>query len=95
MEALHVNYYEHQQGADEVLTGINNAAFLIRELAAVPLSELSSSPDNLALVQRQELERRLRTLTRKTRFSHGPQLDEEELANLPPVMPTGPETVEG
>ena len=87
LEALHANYYEHQRGADEIRTGITNASLLIRELPVLPLETLPSDRSHLSTIERAGQERRLRLLTRKTQYSHGPQLEGEELNNLPPVTP--------
>ena len=95
LEALHINYYEHQRRADEIRTGINNAAFLSRELALVSLSELPDGREHLSPIERQDQERRLRMLTRKNQYSHGPQLEGDELDSLPPVKPTPQPTDEG
>ena len=91
LEALHINYYEHQHRTDEIRTGIDNATFLTRELAAIPLSQLPSSREHLSATERQDQERRLRMLTRKTQFSHGPQLEGNDLDALPPIKPATPE----
>ncbi len=67
LENLHINYFEHPYSIGEIRTGINNAAFLIRELAAVPLSQLPSSREHLSAAERQDQERILQILTRKIR----------------------------
>ncbi len=87
LDALHTNYYEHQRVAGEVRVGISNAAFFIRELAALPLNELPSERSHLSLLERESQESLLRMLTRKTRYSHGPQIEGDELDSLPPVKP--------
>ena len=87
LEALHANYYEHQRGADEIRTGISNASFFIRELTALPLNQLPADRSHLSPLERQDQERRIRMLTRKNPYSHGPQLSAEEAAALPPVIP--------
>ncbi len=92
LEALHINYYEHQYNVGEIRNGITNAAFLTRELAADPLSQLPSSREHLSAAERQDQERILRTLTRKTQYSHGPQLEGNDLDALPPINPATPST---
>ena len=87
LEALHANYYEHQWEADEIRTGITNATTVIREMAGLPLSSLPSDQSHLSPLERQGQERRLRLLTRKNQYSHGPQFSSEEAAVLPPVAP--------
>ena len=88
-EALHINWYEHQKEADTVKAEVNQAAYFTTELTALPIDELRHNPvqANLPRIQRDGQERRLRTLTRKTQHSHGPQLTPEEVAELPPVAP--------
>ena len=95
LEALHINYYEHQREVGEIRTGIANAAFLTCELATLPLDELPSDQTHLSLFERQGQERLLRMLTRKNQYSHGPQLEGDELDSLPPVKPTPQPTDEG
>ena len=90
LEALHANYYEHQRGADEIRTGLTNARFFIQEMTALPLDNLPSATAHLTSLERQDQERRLRMLTRKNQYSHGPQFSEEEAAALPPVSPPPP-----
>ena len=90
LDSLHVNYYEHQRTVGEVRVGINNAAFLIRELAAVRLSELPGDQKHLSPLEQADQERLLRMLTRKNQYSHAGQLEGEELDSLPPVNPTLP-----
>jgi hypothetical protein len=87
LEAIHANYYEHQWEMDEIRTGINNAAFFIREFAALPFSELPGDQSHLSALEQAGQERRLRMLTRKNRYSHGPQFAGDELDGLPPVTP--------
>jgi hypothetical protein len=88
LEALHANYYEHQRGADEIRTGITNAAFLSRELSALPLDTLPGDQSHLSPLEQADQERRLRMLTRKNQYSHGPQFEGDELDSLPPVRPS-------
>ncbi len=90
LENLHINYYEHQHRTDEIRIGLENATFLIRELAVVPLSQLPASREGISAAERQDQERRLQMLTRKTQFSHGPQLEGDDLDALPPVKPAPP-----
>ena len=87
LEALHANYYEHQRWADEIRTGIANATFLIREISVLSLDNLPRDQSHLSPLERQGQERRLRMLTHKTQYSHGPQLEGYELVSLPPVRP--------
>ena len=94
LDALHTNYYEHQRSAGEIRVGINNAAFFIRELAALPLNQLPVDRSHLSPLERQDQERRLRMLARKNQYSHGPQLEGEELNNLPPVKPSSDESMD-
>ena len=90
LDALHTNYYEHQLLAGEVRVGINNAAFFVRELSALSLDQLPTDRSHLSPLERQDQERRIRMLTRKNQYSHGPQFSPEEAAELPPVDPTTP-----
>ena len=90
LDALHTNYYEHQRRAREVRAGINNAAFFIREFVALPLSELPGDRKHLSPLERQDQDNLLRMLTRKNQYSHGPQLEGDELDSLPPVNPSLP-----
>ena len=87
LEAMHTNYYEHQKEADQVRLEVNRAAFFILEFAALPFSELPGVQSHLSPLERQGQERRLRMLTRKNQYSHGPQFSPEEAASLPPVWP--------
>ena len=88
LEALHANYYEHQRGSDEIRTGVTNAAFFIQELTAIPTADFPGVPAHLTPLERQDQERRLRMLTRKNQYSHGPQLSRDEATSLPPVKPS-------
>ena len=94
LEALHANYYEHQWEASEIRIGITNATLVIRELSAVPLDELPSDQSHLSPLERQGQERRLRLLTRKNQYSHGPQFGPDEAVGLPPVKPSSGEPAE-
>ena len=85
IEALHGNYYEHQRGAAEVRTGLDRAASFIDALSTMQLSEPPVSSEHLSVLERQDQERLLRTLTRKNQYSHGPQFSVDEAAELPPV----------
>ena len=87
LEAMHGNYYEHQKEADQVRVEINRAASFIREFADLSLAELPGGQSHLSPLERQGQERRLRMLTRKNQYSHGPQFSEEEADALPPVKP--------
>ena len=89
LDGIHINYYEHRMGADDVRTQLDRAAYFTTELAALPVDELRHNPVRASLprIERDEQERRLRRLTRKTQHSHGPQLSPEEAATLPPVTP--------
>ena len=87
LEAMHANYYEHQKEADQVRLEANRAAFFIREFAALPFSDLSGDQIHLSPLEQAGQERRLRMLTRKNQYSHGPEFTEEETAALPPVAP--------
>ena len=88
LESLHVNYYEHQWELADVRTGIDNATFFINELSTLPFGNLPSDQSHLSLLERQSQERLLRLLTRKNQYSHGPQLEGDELGSLPPVRPS-------
>ncbi len=88
LEALHANYYEHQREAAEIRTGIANAAFVIRELSVLLIDNLPRDQSHLSRIEREGQERLLRMLTRKNQYSHGPQLEGDELAELPPVKPS-------
>ncbi len=85
LEAMHTNYYEHQKEADQVRLEVNRADFFIREFAALPFAELPGDQSHLSPLERQGQERRLRMLTRKNQYSHGPQFSPDEAAELPPV----------
>ena len=93
LDGIHTNYYEHRTGADDVRREVNRAAYFIPELAALPIDKLLHNPVQASLprIERDEQERRLRRLTRKTQYSHGPQYSPEEAAGLPPVTPTPPD----
>lgn len=88
LEAMHTNYYEHQKEADQVRLEVNRADFFIREFVALPFSELPGHQSHLSALEQAGQERRLRMLTRKNQYSHGPQFSPEEAANLPPVRPS-------
>ena len=88
LEAMHTNYYEHQKEADQVRVEINRAAFYIRDLAALPFAELPGDQSHLSPLEQEGQERRLRMLTRKNQYSHGPQFSPEEADALPPVKPS-------
>ena len=94
LEAMHANYYEHQKEADQVGLEVNRAGFFIREFAALPFGELPGDQSHLSDLEQAGQERRLRMLTRKTRYSHGPQFSQEEASSLPPVTLSPGETVE-
>ncbi|MYC35925.1 MAG: hypothetical protein F4X66_03290 [Chloroflexi bacterium] len=94
LEALHANYYEHQWEASDIRIGIINATLVIRELSAAPLDNLPTDRSHLSPLERQGQERRLRMLTRKTQYSHGPQLEGDELDSLPPVKPSSDESMD-
>ena len=95
LESLHANYYEHQWELADVRTGVDNAVFLIRELGALPLDELPGDRSHLSPLERESRERLLRLLARKNQYSHGPQLEGDELNNLPPVKPLSDESLGG
>ena len=95
LDALHTNYYEHQRSAAEVRIGIGNAEFFIGELGRVPLSELPGNREHLSPLERRDQERLLRLLARKNQYSHGSQLEGDELNNLPPVKPLSDESLGG
>ena len=88
LEAMHANYYEHQKEADQVRLEVNRASFFVREIAGLPLSELPGDQTHLSALELEGQERRLRMLTRKNQYSHGPQLSRDEAASLPPVKPS-------
>ncbi len=94
LESLHTNYYEHQWEVADVRTGINNAAFFIRELSTLPLENIPSDQSHQSLFEQQSQQRLLRMLTLKNQYSHGPQLEGEELNNLPPVKPSSDESMD-
>ena len=95
LEALHANYYEHQRGAAEIRRGIDSAAFLSRELAQLSLPETTVGREHLSPLEKAGQERLLRMLTRKNQYSHGPQLEGDELNSLPPVKPPSGESDAG
>ncbi len=85
LEAMHANYYEHQKEAYDVRVQINNADFFTREMAVLALDNLPGNQSHLSPLERQGQERLLRMLTRKNRYSHGPQFEGDELGGLLPV----------
>ena len=89
LDGIHINYYEHRMEADDVRTQVDRAAYFTTALAALPIDQLLHNPvqANLPRIERDGQERRLRRLTRKTQYSHGPQYSPEEAATLPPVTP--------
>lgn len=91
LEAMHANYYEHQKEADQVRVEVNRASFFIREFVALPFGELLGDQSHLSVLEQAGQERRLRMLTRKNQYSHGPQLEGDELDSLPPVKPSSDE----
>ena len=93
LDGIHINYYEHRMEADDVRTQVDRAAYFTTELTALPIDELRRNPIQASLprIERDGQERRLRRLTRKTQYSHGPQYSPEEAAGLPPVTPTPPD----
>lgn len=88
LEALHTNYYEHQRGSDEIRTGVEGAAMFIPEFLSLPLDQLPDFAGHLSPLERQDQGRRLRMLTRKNKYSHGPQFSAEEAEDLPPIEPS-------
>ena len=90
LEGLHANWYEHQYTATEILSGINTAALLTGELAGLSLPPQPGSRAQLSAQEMNDQQRFLRTLTRKTQYSHGPQFTPSEAASLPPVNPATP-----
>ncbi len=95
LESLYANWYEHQRDATEIRSGINGAALLTGELAGLSLPPQPGSRRQLSAQERNDQERRLRMLTRKTQYSHGPQLTPVEAASLPPVNPAPPSNTQG
>ena len=95
LESLHANWYEHQRDATEIRSGINGAALLTGELAGLSLPSQPGSRRRLTAQEMSDQERRLRTLTRKTQYSHGTQLTPSEAASLPPVNPAPPSNTQG
>ena len=87
LDALHTNYYEHQRVPAEVRVGIDSAAFFLREFAALPYDRMPSDYAHLSTLERPSQERLLRMLTRKSRYSHAPQFEGDEVDGLPPVKP--------
>ena len=95
LESLHANWFEHERSATEILTGISAASQLTGELAGLSLPSQPGSRRRLTAQEMSDQERRLRTLTRKTQYSHGPQLTPSEAASLPPVNPVPPSNTQG
>ena len=87
LESLHANWFEHERTATEILTGINTAAALIGELAGLSLPPQPGALAQLSAQERNDQQRFLRMLTRKTQYSHGSQLQGAALTHLPPVDP--------
>ena len=87
LEAMHTNYYEHQKEADEVWLEVTRASYFIGEFRNLSLSELPGDESHLSPLEIDGRERRLRMLTRRNRYSHGPQFSPEETAELPPIRP--------
>ena len=52
---------------------VNRAAFFIGDLAELPFAELPGDQSHLSPLEQEGQERRLRMLTRKNQYSHGPQ----------------------
>ena len=85
LEAMHTNFYEHQKEADQVRLEVNRAAYFVGEFTALPAADLPGDQSHLSSLEQAGQVRRLRMLTRKNQYSHGPQFSEEETAELPPV----------
>jgi hypothetical protein len=85
LEAMHINYYEHQKEADQVRLEVDRAVYFIDEFAALSFAELPGDQSHLSPLEQAGQARRLRMLTRKNQYSHGPQFSPEEAASLPPV----------
>lgn len=79
---IHTNFYEHQVFKDEVEVRLESARTFVEAMDVV-----LSDPQRELLPNTPEQETRLRSLTRKTAFSHGPELTPEEVTDLPPVVP--------
>ena len=95
LEGLHANWYEHQYTATEISAGITSAALLTGELSGLSLPPQPGSLAQLSAQEMNDQQRFLRTLTRKTQYSHGPQLTPSEAASLPPVNPAIPSNTQG
>ena len=95
IESLHTNWYEHQRSIIEIRTGITSAALLTGELSGLSLPPQPGSRAQLSAQEMNDQQRFLRTLTRKTQYSHGPQLTPSEAASLPPVDPAPPSNTQG
>ena len=87
LEAMHVNYYEHQKEADQVRLEVNRAAFFVSEFGRLPIADLDRNPPHFSPLEQAGQERRLRMLTRKNRYSHAPPFEGDEVDGLPPVKP--------
>ena len=87
LESLHANWFEHERTATEILTGINTAASLAGALAGLALPPQPGTLAQLSAQERNDQQRFLRMLTRKTQYSHGSQLQGAALTHLPPVHP--------
>ena len=87
LDAVNMNYCEHQLTASEVRVAIDQATFFIHEFSEASRTELPENFDHLSPLEREDQERLFRLLTRKNRYSHGPQLEGDELDSLPPLKP--------
>ena len=92
LEAMHTHYYEHQKEADQVRLEVGRAEFFVDEFGKLPLDQLPGDQAHLSSLEQAGQDRRLRMLTRKNQYSHGPQFSEDEVAFLPPVMPPSSDT---
>ena len=87
VNSMHTNFYEHQEWQDVVQRRINDARAFTAIMEELRSSDLPEDMGHLTSDQREGQERRLRALTRKTTYSHGPEFAPDELADLPPVNP--------
>ena len=84
LEAMHTNFYEHQEHqkeADQVRLEVNRAAYFVREFTALAEADLPEDQSHLSTLEQAGQARRLRMLTRKNQYSHGPQFSAEEARN--------------
>ena len=92
LEAMHTNYYEHQKEADQVKLEVDGLYSLLTNFGTCPWVNCREIRGICLPSNKRDQERRLRMLTRRNQYSHGPEFNEEEVASLPPVTPPSSDT---